>query len=277
LNTNRSTFIRTLRQSWYTQNSLLCVGLDPDLQKIPVKFRKQPNALFQFNREIIDATASWVCAYKVQIAYYSAVSAENQLEQTIEYIQVNYPHLPVILDAKRGDIGSTAQMYSKEAFERYRADAVTVNPYMGGDTLEPFLQYVDKGVIVLCRTSNPGSGEFQELLVEDYSIAHHVAKQAATKWNTHNNVGLVVGAPYPDEIKSVRAIVGDMLLLIPGIGSQGGNLQSVVQNGLTNVKTGLLINVSRSVIYASNSLDFAESAAREAKNITLQINQYRYT
>jgi len=270
-----TTFTEKLRQSWRTQNSLLCVGLDPDLQKLPAKLRKQPDALFQFNREIIDATASWTCAYKPQIAYYSAISAENQLERTIEYIQVNYPHLPVILDAKRGDIGPTAQMYAREAFVRYRADAVTVNPYMGGDTLAPFLQYTDKGVIVLCRTSNPGSGEFQELRADHCPIAHHVAERAATKWNVHNNIGLVVGATYPDEIRLIRKIVGDMPLLIPGIGTQGGDLPTVLENGLTKAKTGLLINLSRSVIYASSGSDFAESAAREAKNINLQINQYR--
>ncbi len=199
-----TSFIEKLESSWKSQQSLLCVGLDPDFNKLPKSIKGQQNALFEFNRKIVDATADYVCAYKPQIAYYAAIGAESQLEKTISYIQTHYPHLPVILDAKRGDIGATAKMYAIEAFERYHADAVTVNPYMGGDTVQPFLEYKDRGVIVLCRTSNPGSGDLQELEAQGKPISHHVAYRAAKHWNENNNVALVVGATYPREIGLIR-------------------------------------------------------------------------
>ena len=270
-----SSFLQKLQNSWRRQHSLLCVGLDPNITKIPTKLRQDVDALFRFNREIIDATAHLVCAFKPQIAYYSAVAAENQLEKTIHYIQTHYPQIPVILDAKRGDIGATAAMYAKEAFERYQADAVTVNPYMGGETLEPFLQYREKGVIVLCRTSNAGSGEFQSLIADGRPLSHHVAMRAATQWNGHNNIALVVGATYPSEVGAIRRIVDEMPLLIPGIGTQGGNLKAILEQGLTKTGDGLVINVSRAIIHASDRADFAEKAAREASRLSKLINDYR--
>ena len=263
-----------LKHAWRTRNSLLCVGLDPDLRKVPSSI-KGSERLFTFSREIIDATAPWACAYKPQIAYYAAVGAESELVKTIAYIKERYPDLPVILDAKRGDIGATAEMYARESFERYEADAVTVNPYMGGDTLDPFLAYREKGVIVLCRTSNPGSGEIQGLQTSEGSVAQVVARLANEKWNRFNNIGLVVGATYPEQIAEVRQQVGDMPLLIPGIGAQGGDLPKVLENGLDDARAGLLINASRSIMYAGSGEDFAISAESEAKRLCNQINQLR--
>ena len=282
-------FIETLTESWRRRQSLLCVGLDPDLEKLPAVMRRQRAPLFAFSREIIDATAPWVCAFKPQIACYAAVGAEAQLEQTIDYIKQHHPDIPVILDAKRGDIGPTAKLYAREAFERYRADAVTVNPYLGGDALAPFLDYVDKsgadkgadkGVFILCRTSNPGSGDFQELPSDGRSLAHHVAVRAATHWNGNGNAGLVVGATWPREVGAIRKLVGDMPLLIPGIGAQGGNLEEVLANGLNADGNGVLINASRAVIYAgaaSGAADknFAEAAAQAAETLCRQINAQR--
>ncbi len=268
-------FIEKLESSWKSQQSLLCVGLDPDISKLPASIKENDNPLLEFNRRIIDATADYVCSYKPQIAYYSAIGAESQLEQTIQYIKTHYPHLPVILDAKRGDIGATAKMYAIEAFERYDADAVTVNPYMGGDTLQPYLNYKDRGVIVLCRTSNPGSGDLQELESQGKSISHHVAHRAATQWNNNKNVALVVGATYPEEIGTIRGIVGDIPLLIPGIGAQGGDIEAVLKNGLTVTGSGLMINVSRAVINASDQSDFAEAAGTEARKLSETINSLR--
>lgn len=267
-------FKEQLNFTWRSHNSLLCVGLDPDLRKLPDAIRG-PEPLFTFNREIIDATASWVCAYKPQIAYYAAVGAETELAKTIDYIKSQYPDIPVILDAKRGDIGATASMYAREAFERYGADAVTVNPYMGGDTLEPFLAYRDKGVIVLCRTSNPGSGDIQGLNTSSGSVASLVARMAVDDWNKNDNVALVVGATYPKQIAEVRQQVGEMPLLIPGIGAQGGDLAQVLKSGLDQNGVGLLINASRSIIYAGAGANFAEQAGAEAKRLNEEINTLR--
>ena len=268
-------FQTKLEKSWSLNQSLLCVGLDTDPNRIP-QCIKGDQRLFEFNRAIIEATAASVCAFKPQIAYYAAIGAEKQLEQTINYIKSNHPDLLVILDAKRGDIGATAKMYAKEAFERYNADAVTVNPYMGGDTLEPFLEYQDRGVIVLCRTSNPGSGDLQQLEVgPTTSLSTAVARKAFTEWNTNNNVGLVVGATYPEEIRQVRELVGNMPLLVPGIGAQGGDLEAVVKAGIDANKNGLMINASRSIIYAGDGENFAEAAASEAALLHGQINVAR--
>ena len=269
-----SEFYQKLKKAWDTQNSLVCVGLDPDVRRLPKGITGQ-DSIFAFNREIIDATADWVCAFKPQIAYYAAIAAEDQLLKSINYIHRCYPNIPVILDAKRGDIGATAEMYASESFERYQADAVTVNPYMGGDTLEPFLRYRDKGIIVLCRTSNPGSGDIQALSVGADTVSSHIARLAAESWNSHGNVGLVVGATYPSEIETVRSIVGDMPLLIPGVGAQGGDLEAVLRAGLDDKCCGLLVNASRSIIYASDGEDFAMAAQTEAKRLCRQVNDMR--
>ena len=267
-------FARKLTNAWQKNASLLCVGLDPDLEKLPSVLNGQDESIFAFNQKIIDHTAAYCCCFKPQIAYYAAVGAEAQLEKTIRYIQGNYPDHLIILDAKRGDIGTTAQMYAKEAFVRYAADAVTVNPYMGGDTLQPFLDYAEKGVVVLCRTSNEGSAEFQALECDNLSIAQHVA-QRATDWNKNNNVMLVVGATYPEEIKHIRSIVGDIPLLVPGVGAQGGGLRAVLEMGLTCDGTGLLINSSRGIIYAGSGPDFAIAAGAAASQLNEEINQLR--
>ncbi len=268
-------FIQKLETAWQKTNSLVCVGLDPDLNKLPACVRQAENPLFEFNRQIIDQTAQFCCCFKPQIAYYSAVAAEDQLQQTIAYIKEHHPYHPVILDAKRGDIGATADMYAVEAFSRYAADAVTVNPYMGGDTLQPFLDYADKGVVVLCRTSNAGSAEFQALDCGGISLAHQVARHSL-KWNRNNNIMLVTGATYPAEIAEIREIVGDMPLLVPGVGAQGGGLRAVLENGLTEDKTGLMINSSRGIIYAGDGDDFAFGAGDAAHRLSAEINAIRF-
>lgn len=269
------TFLDKLDRAWRQFDSLVCVGLDPDLNKLPESVSGAQAPIFEFNRAIIDQTAAHCCCFKPQIAYYAAYAAELQLERTIRYIKDHYPDHPVILDAKRGDIGATAEMYAREAFERYGADAVTVNPYMGGDTLQPFLDYADRGVVILCRTSNAGSAEFQALDCGGSSLAHRVARQSLD-WNRHANIMLVTGATYPAEIGQIREIVGEMPLLVPGVGAQGGGLRAVLENGLTANKTGLMINSSRGIIYASSGEDYAQAAGAAARKLKDEINLLRY-
>ena len=270
-----SGFVGRLAQAWETNNSLLCVGLDPEIERFPRHILAEASPIFHFNKRIIDATADLVCAYKPQFAHYAAYEAEDQLERTIEYIHRVYPAVPVILDAKRGDIGNTAERYAIEAFERYGADAVTVNPYLGGEALEPFLRHTERGVIILCRTSNPGAGELQDLEVGGRRLYHVVAELAARRWNSRGNCLLVVGATYPRELAEVREIVGDMPLLVPGVGAQGGDVQAVVRNGQTWRGTGLLISASRSILYASAEADFAAAARQRAETLRGQINASR--
>ena len=190
-------FTQQLERAWRDNDSLVCVGLDPEIERFPPRIRAEASPIFQFNRAVIDATADLVCAYKPQFAHYAAYEAEDQLERTIEYIHRVHPGVPVILDAKRGDIGHTAERYAIEAFERYGADAVTVNPYLGGDSLEPFLRHTERGVLILCRTSNPGAGDLQDLRVEGRPLYQVVAELAARRWNVHGNCLLVIGATYP--------------------------------------------------------------------------------
>lgn len=257
-------FISAVEAAQKKNNSFLCVGLDPDLSKFPHSLLNNPSPLFSFNKAIIDATADLVCCYKPQIAYYAAVGAEDQLKQSIDYIHNNYPGIPVILDAKRNDIGSTAEMYAREAFERYTADALTVNPFMGSDTLEPFLKYKDKGVIVLCKTSNAGSADFQNRLIDGTPLYLLIAEKASREWNKNNNVCLVVGATYPDEMKAVRLAAPAIPFLVPGIGAQGGDVKSVLKNGSTKSGCSLIINSSRAIIHASSNDDFASKARNAA-------------
>ncbi|HYC08843.1 MAG TPA: orotidine-5'-phosphate decarboxylase [Steroidobacteraceae bacterium] len=270
-----SGFVGRLAQAWETNDSLLCIGLDPEIERFPRHILAEASPIFHFNKSVIDATADLVCAYKPQFAHYAAYEAEDQLERTIEYIHRVYPDVPVILDAKRGDVGSTAERYAIEAFERYGADAVTVNPYLGGEALEPFLRHADRGVIVLCRTSNPGAGELQDLDVGGRRLYQVVAELAARRWNSRGNCLLVVGATYPRELAEVRERVGDMPLLVPGIGAQGGDVAQVVRNGQTRAGTGLIISASRSVLYASTGSDFAAAARGAAEVLRAQINATR--
>lgn len=270
------TFIDQLRAAWHERDSLLCVGLDPEPSRLPPHLQGNPDAIFEFCRAIVDATAPYACAFKPQIAYFSAQRAEIQLERLIAHIHEHHPGLPVVLDAKRGDIGSTAEQYAREAFERYQADAVTVNPYMGFDSIQPYLAYENKGVIVLCRTSNPGGSDLQFLRTADGKPLYEVvARLAAGAWNTSGQIGLVVGATFPNEIAAVRAIVGDMPLLIPGIGAQGGDVAATVNAGRTADGSGMMINSSRAIIYAGSGEDFGQAAAQAACHTRDAINAHR--
>src|SRR6187455_1306909 len=268
-------FETRLAASWKATNSLVCVGLDPEPKKFPDRFRDAPGGIFQFNRAIIDATRDLVCAYKPQFAHYAAHAAENQLEHTIDYIKTTCPNAVVILDSKRGDIGSTAEQYAQEAFERYGADAVTVNPYLGRDSVEPFLKHADKGVIILCRTSNPGARDFQDLDVGGKKLFQVVAEQVSKEWNTAGNCMLVVGATYPDELADIRSRVGDLPLLVPGVGAQGGDVAKVMAAGKTAAGTGLVISSSRAILYASSGANFAEAARKAATDLRDSINANR--
>jgi orotidine-5'-phosphate decarboxylase len=272
-----SSFVTQLAACWARSDSLVCVGLDPEIERFPRQVAEQPSPIYHFNKAIIDATADLVCAYKPQFAHYAAYEAEDQLQRTIEYIHRAYPGVPVILDSKRGDIGNTAERYAIEAFERYGADAVTANPYLGGDSLEPFLRREDRGVVVLCRTSNPGARDLQDLAVgeDGRRLYHVVAEMAATRWNTRGNCLLVVGATYPRELAEIRQIVGDMPLLVPGVGAQGGDVAQVVRNGQTAAGTGLLVSSSRGILYASTGDDFASAARSAALSLRDQINAHR--
>jgi orotidine-5'-phosphate decarboxylase len=270
-----SGFIEQLTRAWERSDSLACVGLDPEIERFPRHIAAEPSPIFQFNRAIIDATADLVCAYKPQFAHYAAYEAEDQLERTIEYIHKTHPGVPVILDAKRGDVGNTAERYAIEAFERYGADAVTVNPYLGGDALEPFLRHADKGVAILCRTSNPGARDLQDLVIGARKLYQVVAELAAQRWNSRGNCLLVVGATYPGDLAEVRALVGAMPLLVPGVGAQRGDVAQVVQNGQTAQGTGLIISSSRGILYASAGEDFAGAARAATQQLRGEINSSR--
>lgn len=268
-------FIQKLERAWATHDSLLCVGLDPNWQKIPQHLKTLPEPIFEFCKAIIDSTHDLVCAYKPQIAYFAGLQAEDQLEKTLNYIRETYPHIPIILDSKRGDIGSTAEMYAAEAFDRYQADAVTVNPYMGHDSAQPFLDRKDKGVVILCRTSNPGAGDIQDLEVDGVPIYQRVADMINSKWNTNNNCCLVVGATWPKQMAKLRSITGNMPFLVPGVGAQGGDVEALVKAGQTADGKGLMINSSRAILYAGEDENFAIAARRVALETRDLINQHR--
>jgi orotidine-5'-phosphate decarboxylase len=268
-------FVARLRAAWDEQDSLACVGLDPLIERLPAHIAAHASPIFHFNKAIIDATADLVCAYKPQFAHYAACGAEDQLERTIEYIHRAYPGIPVILDAKRGDVGSTAERYAIEAFERYGADAVTVNPYLGGDSLEPFLRFADKGVLVVCRTSNPGARDLQDLDVGGRKLFAVVAELAATRWNSRGNCLLVVGATYPQELAQIRAITGDMPFLLPGVGAQGADIGAAVAAGQSADGRGLIVSSSRAVIHASSGVDFAAAARAATLLLRDEINAAR--
>lgn len=270
-------FINKLEAAWAANDSLLCVGLDPDLERLPAQFRNGPDGITRFCTEIIDATADLACAFKPQIAYFAALGAERQLEEICAYVRSNYPQIPLILDSKRGDIGATAKQYAREAYDRYGADAVTVSPYMGSDSVEPYMEWKDRGVIVLCRTSNAGGSDLQFLQVDGKPLYQHVAKLVAEKWNVNGQCALVVGATYPEELAQVRALVGDMPLLVPGIGAQGGDIAATVTSGRTAGGTGMMINSSRAILYAAPAAgeDFAMAARRVAEETRNAINAHR--
>jgi len=292
------TFTERLRRRWREARTLLCVGLDPALERLPEAVRKAAaaagpdgppddetrteRALLAFNRAIVDATADLVCAFKPNSAFYEQYGPAGlrALIDAIGYIQAKYPDVPVLLDAKRGDIGSTSAAYARAIFDVYGADAVTLHPYLGRDALDPFLARVDRGAFILCRTSNPGAGELQDQMVyaggaEGEPLYMAVARRVAREWNAKGNCGLVVGATYPEELAAIRAAVGDMPILVPGVGAQGGDLEAIVRVGLDSRRQGLLISASRSVLYASDGADFASAARREAARLRMEIERLR--
>lgn len=269
-----------LQAAWRRNASLVCVGLDPEPARMPAPLRQSPDAIFEFCRAIVDATADLVCCFKPQIAHFAAHSAEEALERLIAHIFENHRDVPVILDAKRGDIGTTALHYATEAYDRYGADAVTINPYLGRDSAQPFLERADRGVILLCRTSNPGARDLQDLPVPapgggTRPLYQHVAALVAREWNTNGNCALVVGATYPAELAEVRNLVGDMPLLVPGVGAQGGDVAAVVENGTNSEDEGLIISSSRAILYASAGDDFAAAARRATQALRDEINRCR--
>lgn len=245
------------------------------MKRLPESLRSG-EGLFEWGMNIIDATAPFACAFKPQIAHFAALGAEDILQDLIKHVHAMHPGIPVILDSKRGDIGSTAERYAREAFERYEADAVTVNPYLGFDGIEPFCDYQDKGVIVLCRTSNPSAADLQGLTLDNgRKLYQQVAMTAAEKWNQHGNLALVVGATWPKEMGEIRSLVGDMPFLVPGLGAQGGDAKAVLTQGKTEQGSGLMISSSRGIIYASQDEQYASHAAQAAKALRDLANQYR--
>jgi len=262
------TFTDMLRDATAQNNSLLCVGLDPEPTRFPAGMQGDAHRIYDFCAAIVDATADLVCAFKPQIAYFAAYGAEDQLERLMQHMRANAPHVPVILDAKRGDIGSTAEQYAREAFERYGADAVTLSPFMGFDSVEPYLAYHGKGAFLLCRTSNPGGDDLQNQRLASIDgqplLYEHVARLAQGPWNKNGQLGLVVGATYPQEIERVRSIAPTLPLLIPGVGAQGGDAAATVRAGLRS-DGPIIVNSSRAILYASKGDDFAAAARTEAQ------------
>ena len=262
------TFLEMLREAQARNGSMLCVGLDPEPRRFPAALRGDATRIHEFCARIVDATADLVIAFKPQIAYFAAHRAEDQLERLIAHIRRVAPHVPVILDAKRGDIGSTAEQYAVEAFERYGADAVTLSPFMGFDSVEPYLKHDGKGAFLLCRTSNPGGDDLQNQRLASVDgtplLYEHVARLAQGPWNRNGQLGLVVGATYPAEIERVRAIAPTLPLLIPGVGAQGGDAVATVRAGW-RPDAPIVVNSSRAILYASAGEDFADAARREAQ------------
>lgn len=252
------------------QNSLLCVGLDADIEKILAKYKNFQNPQFEFNKYIIDQTYNVVCSYKPNSAFYEAHGPEGlqELKMTCDYIRARHPEIPIILDFKRGDIENTNEGYAQFAFDYLHVDAVTVQPYLGKEALDPFLKQKNKGIFVLCKTSNRGSEEFQNLIVDGKPLYKKVASQVADAWNKNKNCYLVVGATHPNELAEVRALVGDMVILTPGIGTQGGTVAEIVPVGVNSEKKGLIVNASRAVIFADNPRE-------EATRLRDEINKYR--
>ena len=270
-------FLPALKKNWKRKKSLVCVGLDTELEKIPKFLRKEKDPIFSFNKAIIDATCDLVCAYKPQYAFYGAngVKGTEVLIRTVDYIHKKYPGTPVILDAKRGDIGSTAEQYAREVFDVFKVDAVTVNPYLGFDSIEPFLKRKEKGIIILCRTSNPGASDFQDLKVGGVPLYQVVAKKIVTWHKKYGNCLMVVGATWPEQLKKIRRMAPEIVFLVPGIGAQGGDVEKTIKAGMDRNGAGMIINSSRGIIYASSGRDFAQKAREEAQKLKDEINKYR--
>ena len=268
-------FVDMLGRAERQNHSLLCVGLDPEPARFPGAWKGNPDRIFDFCAAIVDATKDLVIAFKPQIAYFAANRAEDQLERLMAHIKRVAPEVPVILDAKRGDIGSTAEQYAREAFERYQADALTLSPLMGFDSLEPYLRYPGKGLILLCRTSNPGGSDLQaQTLASGELLYEHIAKLAHGRWNTNGQIGLVVGATFPAEIERVRRIAPTLPLLIPGVGAQGGDAAATVRAGWRG-DAPIIVNSSRAVLYAGSGDDFAAAARRVALATRDELNRAR--
>jgi orotidine-5'-phosphate decarboxylase len=271
-------FTDMLRAAQQAHDSMLCVGLDPEPAKFPGAWQGDAARIFDFCASIVDATRDLACAFKPQIAYFAAQRAEGQLERLIEHIHRVAPGVPVILDAKRGDIGATAEQYAAEAFERYRADALTLSPFMGFDSIEPYLRYPGKGLILLCRTSNPGGSELQaQRLASGERLYEHIARLAAGRWNRNGQLGLVVGATYPEEIERVRALAPTLPLLIPGIGAQGGDAAATVRAGWRGgaAPGPIIVSSSRAILYASAGDGHADAARRVALSTRQALNAAR--
>lgn len=275
------TFLSKLEQCWQ-QDTLVCVGLDSDYARLPESVRQGKTveeALFAFNREIVDATHDLVCAYKPNAAFYEAQGdgGLRALVRTVQYIRETYSHIPVILDAKRADIGSTNAGYVAAAFDIIGVDAITVHPYLGREALAPFLERKEKGIIVLVKTSNPGADEFQDLPVGEFGLPLYqvVARHVAKSWNDNGNCAVVVGATYPKELRRVRAMIGDMPILVPGVGAQGGEVAATVQAGKDSRGWGMIISASRSILFASPDRDFAQAARQATEQLRDDINRYR--
>ncbi|MGO8948116.1 MAG: orotidine-5'-phosphate decarboxylase [Ktedonobacterales bacterium] len=295
------TFMERLRSRWRDAQTLLCVGLDGELERLPPSVlggqtgflsldderagSGVEGSLVTFHQAIIDATADLVCAFKLNSAFFEAhgPAGLRALIRLIAYIHARYPLVPVLLDAKRGDISSTSTAYARAAFDVCDADAITLQPYLGGEALAPFLERCERGIFILCRSSNPGSAELQDLPVRlpdgtgDVPLYIALARRVADDWNVNSNCGLVVGATYPSDLAEVRAVVGDLPILVPGIGTQGGDLEATLRAGLDSQGNGLVISASRSIIYASSDLDFAQAARRQAKRLSREINRLRET
>ena len=271
----RPAFTEQLRRAQAQADSLLCVGLDPEPAKFPLPWRDDPARIFDFCAAIVDATRDLVLAFKPQIAYFAAHRAEDQLERLVAHIRRAAPQVPVILDAKRGDIGATAGMYAREAFERYGADALTVSPFMGFDSIEPSLQWPERGLFLLCRTSNPGGSDLQaQRLAGGELLFEHIARLAAGPWNLHGQLGLVVGATYLEELARVRELAPTLPLLVPGVGAQGGDAQATVR-AAWRADAPIVVNSSRAVLYASAGADFAAAARAAAEGTRVQLNAAR--
>ena len=277
-------FLDQLRQAQAQNQSLLCVGLDPEPARFPAGVARDAEGIYAFCARIVEATADLVCAFKPQIAYFAAHRAEPQLERLMARMREIAPKVPIILDAKRGDIGSTAEQYAREAFERYGADAVTLSPFMGFDSVAPYLQYPGKGAFLLCRTSNPGGDDLQNqrlASVEGQPLLYeHVARLAQGPWNLNGQLGLVVGATYPQEIERVRELAPTLPLLIPGVGAQGGDAAATVQAGWRGDGAGattgaVIVNSSRAILYAGEGTDFADAARAAALATRDALNRAR--